>query len=298
MTTLRAPGMRTIKTALIVAICLLVSKLLNLKYPYYGAIAAIICTQSTLHGSFEMSKNRIIGTLIGSFVGVIFVYAFSYNPLTSGVGVLILVYFLNIINLEGALRVSCIVYLATFIPGHGPSIQYGVDRTIATIIGILIALAVNTFVSPPKYSNDIKKFSYNLVDELLKACGDFFIYGKQIELSKVGKEILKIQDLSKNYKLDSRKGKVKEIDIDKIDLLVLDSKRVYNHLGIIQELYKSGCKFNLNNENARFVSEIYNQKIVKNINNENEDSYLDEVFNYHVNELKKHLVHFKEISSK
>lgn len=293
MLKLKAPGMRTIKTALVVAIGLFVSMLLDLKFPYYVAIASIICTQNTLHGSFKVSKDRILGTLVGSVMGIIFVYIFSYNPWTSGIGVLILLYILDVIKLQDAFRVSCIVYLATFIPGHGPAIQYGIDRSLATIIGILIALAVNLLVSPPQYSNDIRKYSSHLVDDLFKVCGDFFIYGKPIDLSKVGRDLIKIESLINNYKLDENKGKTKMINIEQLDILIVDTKKVYNHLGIIKELNKSGNEFILNKENIKFVSETYNYNIIE---NEYENSFFNEVFNYHVDELKKYLVRFKNIA--
>ena len=286
------PGMRTIKTALVVAIGLLVSMLLDLKFPYYAAIAAIICTQNTIHGSFKVSKDRILGTLVGSVIGVIFVYIFSYNPWTSGIGVLILLYILDVIKLQDAFRVSCIVYLATFVPGHGPAIEYGIDRSLATIIGILIALAVNLLVSPPKYSNDIRKYSNQLVDELFKICGDFFMYGKPIDLSTAGSNLIKVESLINNYKLDENKVKSKMIDTELLDVLIIDTKKVYNHLGIIKELTKNESELTLNQQNIRFVSEIYEHDMIY---KEYKEAFCNQVFNYHVDELKKYLVSFKNI---
>lgn len=295
MIELKRPGMRTIKTASVVAIGFLVSMLLNLKFPFYVAISSIICIQNTLHGSFKISKDRILGTLVGSSMGIIFVYLFSYNPWSSGIGVLILIYILKVIKLDDAFRVSCMVYLATFIPGHGAAVQYGIDRSIATIIGILIALAVNLIISPPKYSDDIKKLSSNLISDLLDVCGEFFIVGKEIDLSKIGREIIKIEELIKDYKLDEKKSRNKNIDTEELELLILDSKKVYNHLGIIKELNKNGYKFSLNEENADFVSEIYGCDV---FDYEYEENYPNEVFNYHIDEIRKHLVCFKEVHHK
>ena len=292
MQKLKAPGMRTIKTALVVAIVLFASMLLDLKFPYYAAIAAIICTQNTIHGSFKVSKDRILGTLVGSVMGVVFVYIFSYNPWTSGVGVLILLYILDVIKLQDAFRVSCIVYLATFVPGHGPAIEYGIDRSLATIIGILIALAVNLLVSPPKYSNDIRKYSNQLVDELFKICGDFFMYGKPIDLSTAGSNLIKVESLINNYKLDENKVKSKMIDTELLDVMIIDTKKVYNHLGIIKELTKNESELTLNQQNIRFVSEIYEHDMIY---KEYKEAFCNQVFNYHVDELKKYLVSFKNI---
>lgn len=292
MIKLKSPGMRTIKTALVVALCLILSKALDLKYPYYAAVASIICTQNTVHGSFNIAKNRAIGTIIGSLLGILFVYVFSYNPWSSGIGVLILLYFLKITRLEDSYRVACIVYLATFIPGHGHAIAYGFHRTIATIIGIAIALFVNLLLSPPEYSDDIKTLSYNLINDLTKYCGNLFIYGKEMELSRIGFKIIKIEALVENYKQDITKSNIKSIDIDNLDSLIVNSKKIYNHLGIINELYKLNYSFTLNEENAGYINYIYNYNISI---EKYEKNYSNEVFNYHIKEIIKYLDSSKDL---
>lgn len=293
MEKIKSPGMRTIKTALIVAISLILSKLLNISYPFYAAIAGIICTQNTVQGSLNASKDRIIGTIIGSVLGVIFVYAFSYNPWSSGVGVLILLYFLKLIKLEDSYRVACIVYLATFIPGHGPAITYGIERTLATIIGIVVALIVNLIISPPQYVDNIKSTSRKLVNNLITSCGEFFINDKKIDLSLIGSEIFKIEKLIKSYKQDVIKSRIKIIDIDKTDSLILYSQKIYNHLGIINELNKLGCKFKLNEENASYIYTLYDKEIPL---EEYEKDYNNEVFNYHIKKIIKYLERLKAVS--
>ncbi len=293
MERLKSPGMRTIKTSLIVAICLILSKLLNLNYPFYAAIAGIICIQNTVKGSLNAAKDRIVGTIIGSALGIVFVHAFSYNPLSSGVGVLILLYFLKVIKLEDSYRVACVVYLATFIPGHGPPITYGLHRTLATIIGIVIALIVNLIISPPQYADDIKKLSSKLVNDLILSCGDFFILKYEVNLSSIGRDIFKIETLIKSYKQDVEKSKIEIMDIDKSDSLVLYSEKVYNHLGIINELNELGYRFELNEENASYIYKLYNKEIPF---YEYEKDCNNEVFNYHIKKIIKYLERLKALS--
>ena len=293
MEKLKSPGMRTIKTSLIVAICLILSKVLNINYPFYAAIAGIICIQNTVQGSFNAAKDRIIGTIIGSALGIILVYAFSYNPWSSGIGVLILLYFLKVIKLEDSYRVACVVYLATFIPGHGPPITYALDRTAATIIGIVTALIVNLIISPPQYADDIKRMSSNLVNNLIASCGAFFIDDKKVDLSLIGSEIFEIETLIKNYKQDVSKSKIETMDIDETDCLITDSKKIYNHLGIINELNKSGKECRLDKESTSYIYKLYNKEVP---NMEYEKDYNSEVLNYHIKKIIKYLERLKEIS--
>ena len=286
MINLRLPGMRTIKTGLVVIICLIISKLFNLEYPFYAAIAGVISTQNTVHDSLRIAKNRVVGTIIGSLLGILFVFMFAYNPWTSGIGILILLYFLKITKLEESYIVACVVYLATFIPGHGPAVPYGIERTAATILGILTALAVNLIISPPEYADDIQKSAYKFVNDLFKSCGDFFIRGKEVHLSTIGSEIFKIEGLMKNYKLDVKRSDIKLIDTEKLDYLIKNSKQVYNHLGVINELSKMGYDCSVNEENAEYIENLYNHKIAE-VNCD--DAFHNEVFNYHIKELVKYL---------
>lgn len=297
MKTLKRPGMRTIKTSLVVAIGLLLSKLLRLEYPYYVAITAIICTQNTLHGSFTMAKNRTLGTIIGSILGIIFVYAFSYSPLTSGIGTLVLIYFLNIIKLEDAFRISCVVYLSTFISSKGSPIMYGVDRTLATIIGILLALGVNLFVSPPQYCNDLKHCSHKLIEKIFKECCDFFVENKKIKILEIGTEILQIEELGTDYKLDVTRCNIDTIDADKLDSIILKAKKIYNHLGIINELWDKEKPLPLDKENREIINYLCNHSFDEDLEEDihNEEN---EVFNYHSKEILEELIYLKNLNLK
>lgn len=295
MQRLKAPGMRTIKTSLAVAICLIISKLLNLYYPYYAAIAAILCIRSTVSDSFNAAKSRALGTIIGSLLGIFCVFIFPYNPWISGIGVLVLIYFLKAINFEDAFIVACIVFIVIFIPNHSSSIYYSLHRTTDTLIGILVALVLNLLLSPPEYAQDIHNLSNKLIDDLFICSGNFLIHNKEIELSTIGIEIMELENLIKNYKLDVKKSKIKIINSDKFNLFIQDSKELYNHLGIINELNKLGYDCILNEENGDYIRDIYNHELPF---NKYENTPYNEAFNCHVKELLKYLDSFRNLQLK
>ena len=65
-------GMRMLKSAVAVFICFLFSFLREDKNaPFYAVIAAILCMQPYVENSKKVAFNRIIGTFIGAFYGVI-----------------------------------------------------------------------------------------------------------------------------------------------------------------------------------------------------------------------------------
>ncbi|MFL0246304.1 FUSC family protein [Candidatus Clostridium stratigraminis] len=295
MQKLRAPGMRTIKTSLAVAICLIISKLLDLYYPYYAAISAILCIRSTVTDSFNAAKSRALGTIIGSLLGTFCVFIFPYNPWISGIGVLALIYFLKTINFEDAFIVALIVFLAIFMPNHGSSISYSLHRTTDTLIGILIALFLNLLLSPPEYAEDIHNQSNKLIDDLFICCGNFLIHNKEIELSTIAIGIMKLENLIKNYKMDVKKSRIKIINSHKFNLFIQDSKELYNHLGLINELSKLGYNCILNEENGDYIRDLYNHKLPF---FKYEDTPYNEAFNYHVKELLKYLDNFRSLNLK
>lgn len=57
-------GMRIVKSALAVFVCLLIDRLRG-GMPFYAAIAAILCMQPDVANSLKTAANRVIGTLVG-----------------------------------------------------------------------------------------------------------------------------------------------------------------------------------------------------------------------------------------
>ena len=63
-------GLRNIKTAISVCICLILFS----KDPFFAAIASIMCMQDTVEHSLKIATNRVVGTLLGGLLGLIFLY--------------------------------------------------------------------------------------------------------------------------------------------------------------------------------------------------------------------------------
>ena len=153
-------GLRTIKTALSVFLCLLFFP----NEPFFACLTAVFCVQDTVSNSIKMAINRALGTVLGAIVGLLFLIicrSLTYNIdiyiirkflvyLTIAIGIIVVIYICNLIKKPGAINVSCIAFLAvTTVHAFGEPIYYALNRTIETLFGILIALLVNKFISPP-----------------------------------------------------------------------------------------------------------------------------------------------------
>lgn len=63
-------GLRTLKTATAVAICLLISRLISRDSPVLSCLAAVYCLRTDAASSFHFSKHRVFGTSIGVFISI------------------------------------------------------------------------------------------------------------------------------------------------------------------------------------------------------------------------------------
>lgn len=146
-------GLRNIKTAISVSICLVLFS----KDPFFAAIASIMCMQDTVENSLKIGSNRIVGTLLGGALGLVFLNltrllnAESFTALITGVGVSSAIYLCNAIKKPGSSAMSSLVLVAIMIaPASSSAFLYACKRTIETSLGIIVALLVNKYIKPQK----------------------------------------------------------------------------------------------------------------------------------------------------
>ena len=151
-------GMRNIKTALSVFLCLLIFERIQRENSFYACIAAVICMQPTLDNTFKKGLSRIIGTAIGGVVGIILlVIGESYISegafiLLIPIGIVILIEICISIEQRDSVSISCVVYLGIMIMHRyqGDYFWYTLNRVIDTSIGIIIAAFVNRYLKVPE----------------------------------------------------------------------------------------------------------------------------------------------------
>ena len=185
-------GLRMIKTAISVFLCLMfyiVLKLFeyipgvddNLAYNWYNPFFAGIATAYSIHATKEASikqaENRCIASVIGGGVGIGLVSIYEVFggvwPNSSNINLetfnyivpyilisicVILVILIGVkLNKQQAIFVSILTLLSVTV---NPNVnvenwqyQFGVNRILSTIVGVLIALAVNLFRLPHRFNN-------------------------------------------------------------------------------------------------------------------------------------------------
>lgn len=148
-------GLRAVKTAIAVFLCLLFSLLFSRSDALIASIAAIICMQQTYNKTYDTGLHRLIGTIIGGIVGYLFLLGVQYVPhkdyvsiVVAPICILVVIYICNFIDRKNSIVIGCIVVLSVVIQfdyTNGDTFMYVVNRVIDTCIGIVVAMVVNKF---------------------------------------------------------------------------------------------------------------------------------------------------------
>lgn len=146
-------GMRIIKSALAVFICCVIDYFRGSGYPFYSAIAAILCMQKEIGKGIDIAKNRMIGTCIGGFCGYLALLLvnqdiFAHELIRYAILSLCIIpvmYITLLIKKQSATYITCVVFLCVSIT-HGSDISpelFALNRVIDTFIGIIVSLIIN-----------------------------------------------------------------------------------------------------------------------------------------------------------
>lgn len=177
-------GMRMVKTAVAVFICLLITFIRPESVPIYSTITAVLCMQPYLSNTKEIAINRIVGTLIGGLAGMlVLMFMRSYIPWPTiqfgivSICMIPLIYVTLVINHSSASAFTCIVFLGTTIAATPDTAPYIIAsyRMFDTLIGILVALVVNAF-HLPVHRNRSVLFVSELDNTLLHSDGKITSY--------------------------------------------------------------------------------------------------------------------------
>lgn len=278
-------GMRTVKTALAVSITMVIANLMSLTNPFFAAIAAILCMESSVSESFSAAKDRMLGTIIGAFIAILFVQLLPINFITMGLGVLTVIYFTNIITLQNTIKISTIVFIAILLRDETiNSFSYALYRTFDTFIGLFVGTVVNYFVLPHKVGDRIHD-SLEMLYQASKSLLRDIIWRKEVnDLHLLATELVHIEDQHKILKKELKLNVYEESQaknylesFQRFDLL-------YNHLSILASLENTHT---LTAENRKALVKFFED--CPPIGKEKEGTTLNIVFNYHLEEALKEL---------
>jgi uncharacterized membrane protein YccC len=228
-------GMRNIKTAIAVTLCVLISQALKLEYPFYAAIAAVISMESSFVNSFRAGRNRMMGTLVGAGLGLIFASIQPNNALLCGVGTILLIYICNRFKWNSSISIAGIVFIAIMVNMNGKSpIEYSLNRILDTVIGISVALAVNYLLFPHYHAARTEQAHHSLADQTADILKRGVAGGEVVDLSGLEKHLAEAAESLSIHQADSRWSRGgRPLDADQVAADLEVYRTIYRHLAVI-----------------------------------------------------------------
>ena len=276
---LKKVGMRNIKTALSVVICVALSQYFNRQYIFYAAIAAVMAMQSSVSDSFKVGKNRMLGTIVGAIIGLLCALLNPDNVILCGIGIVVVIYICDLLEWQKSVPISCTVFLIIMLSLNGrPPVAYSVNRTMDTFLGITVAVLVNYFISPPKHLDKVYEERKIAIEKIFNIVENKLCHNKDIDLKDLDSEILKLEDVVNTYLSELRVKNQQVLGIDKIKEILHICKDIHMHLRIIKSLEG---EYSLNEENYEQVRSLFKHEFV--VDKETNDMNI--VFNYHVSKV-------------
>jgi uncharacterized membrane protein YgaE (UPF0421/DUF939 family) len=251
-----------------------------MEYPFYAAIAAIICMQNTVEESFKVGRNRVLGTILGAVIGVIFYSIRPTSILLSGVGIMIVIYICNLVKWNKSVTIAGIVFcvIMTNLDGRDPFF-YALNRVLDTLLGIIVAVLVNYFIVPPNRLERILEESNEIIIRLMNLVKYKIVDNISINLNEIYSDIQNLEKNIDGYVYTFKLNKEEKIEIERINNIIEMSKEICLNLKTIEYIKED---YKLNEKNYHNIVKLYGgfDRNIKNSNNN-----INIVFNYHLDKI-------------
>ncbi|MBO0524254.1 aromatic acid exporter family protein [Clostridium botulinum] len=269
---------KAIRVGIAVSLCMLVSNLLKLKFPFFVLLPAVMPISTFFGETIKFGINRIIGSTIGAIIGVVFATIRSQNTLLVGLGVILIIYICNYLKWDSTTSIACLVFVSIIVGIRGTSaFQYSIHRLIDTFIGIAITTIVNNYIFNPDIAQLLKKKVKNIQEDLLNIANTENFCVDKNELDKIEWELY---DMKKKLKICNEEFKFNKkfsLTKDKLESMIYSTTIIFEQIKTIDYINNTkntnNTKPHINNIDAVisahkniFFNEIENlNKIINNI---------------------------------
>ncbi|WP_213356557.1 FUSC family protein [Enterococcus casseliflavus] len=151
-------GMRTLKTAIAVMLCILLFHFLDRGQPLIAALSAVFSLRQDLTTTISFGKSRVLGNTIGGGTAIFYFLTKQYFQndflielfVLPALVIFVIVFSDGINNNSGIISAIATMLLITSSVPQGESIIFALDRVLDTFIGTLVALSINFVIRPPE----------------------------------------------------------------------------------------------------------------------------------------------------
>ena len=124
-------------------LAVLAAQQLQLQYPLYALIAAVIVTDTVAAQTRKLAWRRMAGTIIGAGVGAALSPLLAVRPIAVAIAVLGTMLLCHALRLDGSARVSGYIAGIVVLEFSAEPWRYAAARLLETTLGVAVALALS-----------------------------------------------------------------------------------------------------------------------------------------------------------
>lgn len=282
-------GMRSVKTGLAVVICLVLYSYIPLTEPILAVLVAISSIQNNIDDSVTFSKNRLIGTFLGTVIGIIYNQIAGQSVIFIALGVIALITLLNKLKQSKSILIAMAVFVS-IITGvvQGNPVVYGLSKFANTLLGITIGFLINYFIKPPNQVEIMKANVIGTVDEIEYVIQELLFTNNEIDLISFKQELFDIELSLKIYNQDKKYHMAKMDKIKYVERSIKNFSKIYSQIDLVKDKRALLDQVNILQVNEIFDKEYKGQK----------DVIVEEpytlIYNYHIKEILYEIKRIRE----
>lgn len=158
-------GLRAIKTAISTTLCAILYILID-RNATFACIGAVFGMDNSDNNPWRTGGNRLVGTIIGGFLGMgLFYVQHQVNGKLFQIvlllaGIILLIYISQLVKCPGAIQGGAVVFYIVML-NTPPDIYvaYAINRMIDTAVGVVISVGINVLMSRQRLSKYFKNIN-------------------------------------------------------------------------------------------------------------------------------------------
>ncbi|EKU94034.1 Predicted membrane protein [Alloiococcus otitis] len=162
-------GARTFKTAIAIFIAVYIPVAINLpELTVLSGLAVVASIQPSVKRSYITLRDRVLSNAIGGLVAYITATQIGVSPFLIGLASLFLIALLHQFKLDGVISLAVMTLIIVMVESGQAPLYTAVTRVSATVLGVIIAFVINTFVWPPKYDHKLFELTNHVSDNIMR----------------------------------------------------------------------------------------------------------------------------------
>jgi uncharacterized membrane protein YgaE (UPF0421/DUF939 family) len=116
---------------------------LQLGYPIYAMIGAVIVTDLSPAKTRELALQRLVGTVLGAAIGALVSVIGLVGPGAIGLSIAVTLFLCHALGLRGTAKLAGYVCGIVMLEHSAQPWEYAAFRVVETVLGVVVAVAVS-----------------------------------------------------------------------------------------------------------------------------------------------------------